>query len=62
MNKDFENLILISHGKALLAFTRYEYMRAVKRGKYIKRCRSTEQRRKKRLERTRREGGKIDPD
>ncbi|MFW6113355.1 MAG: hypothetical protein ACOC78_00325 [Actinomycetota bacterium] len=53
-----KNLILIKHGGALLAFRRDEYVRAVKRGKYIKRCDSTERRAEKRLEKTRREGGR----
>lgn len=52
-----EDLIYIRHGGALLAFRRAEYIAAVKRGKYLKRCDATEKRAEKRLEKTRREGG-----
>ena len=56
-----EDLVFIHQGKALLAFRRDEYIRAVKRGKYIKRCDLTETRAEKRLERSKREGGGREP-
>lgn len=53
-----DDLIYIRHGGALLALTRSEFKRAIKRGKYIRRCDATERRAEKRLEKSKREGGR----
>jgi hypothetical protein len=52
-----EDVVLIRYGKAVLALTPAEFRAAIKRGKYIRRCDSTERRAEKRLEASKREGG-----
>jgi len=45
--KETPGFIEVKIPKALLVLTREEYMRALRRGKYLKRSRSTESREKK---------------